>query len=238
MDKDLDFLRSPLIAHRGMHNIKQNIPENSLKSFEMAIFHGYTIELDLHILKDGTIIVFHDDNLKRMTGINKNLRDVTYDEIKNLKLQNTDCHIPLFKEVLHLVNGAVPLLIELKTDVSVGRLEKKAMELIRDYNGKYAIQSFRPASIYWFRMHYPDVVRGLLSSDSSKKNIFNKILNFFICPDFLSYDISVLPNELVEDFRKNHLVLGWTIRNNSDLEKAENYCDNFICENIESLDIK
>lgn len=71
MDKNLDFLKQNLITHRGMHDIKNGIPENSLKAFEKAMKNNYIIELDLHILRDDTVVVFHDDNLQRITGINK-----------------------------------------------------------------------------------------------------------------------------------------------------------------------
>ena len=108
------FLTKSLIAHCGVHDIKNSIPENSIKAFEKAILKGYIIELDLHILKDDNVVVFHDDNLYSMTGVNKKIKDCTYNEIKNLKIQNTNSNIPLFKEVLELVKGRVPLLIELK----------------------------------------------------------------------------------------------------------------------------
>lgn len=104
MNQKLSFLREPLIAHRGMYNEANGIPENSIKAFELAISYGYSIELDLHILKDDTVVVFHDDNLNRMTGVNKDLKNLTYSDIKDLKLQNTNYHIPLFKNVLDLVD--------------------------------------------------------------------------------------------------------------------------------------
>lgn len=243
MKKDLEFLKQNLIAHRGMYNIKKGIPENSLKAFEKAIKNNYIIELDLHILKDKSVIVFHDDNLKRMTGINKNIKDVTYDEIKNLKLQNTDNHIPLLKEVLNLVNGKVPIIIELKYDVRCGALEDKAMEILKKYKGKYVVKSFNPFSVYWLRKKYPKVIRGQLACgfENDKINIIKKFLlknmifNSITKPDFVSYDINSLPNKKVEKYRKDNLVLGWTIKNKSDLEKAKKYCDNFICENLDEI---
>lgn len=128
MKKNTDFLKQNLIAHRGMHSIKNGIPENSIKAFEKAIENSYIIELDVHILKDKSVIVFHDDNLKRMTGLNKDVRDVSYNEIKDLKLQNTNFNIPLLKDVLKLVDGKVPIIIELKTDVKCGSLEKETIK--------------------------------------------------------------------------------------------------------------
>lgn len=243
--KDLNFLKDRLIAHRGMHNIKLGIPENSLKAFERAIEHNYIIELDLHVLKDNTVVVLHDDNLLRMTGVDKDLKDTTYDEIKSLKLNNTENHIPLFKEVLELVDGRVPLVIEFKYDTKAGRLEEEAMNLLKDYKGKYVIKSFNPLTVNWFKKNYPDIIRGQLGSSYEKIEVngFLRVLlshmffNFITKPDFISYNIEFLPNKKVAKFRKNKPVLGWVIRNNEDLSKAKQYCDNFICENIEELNI-
>lgn len=245
MKKKLDFLKQNLIAHRGMHNIKAGIPENSLKAFERAIENNYIIELDVHVLKDESVVVFHDDNLNRMTGINKNIKDVTYNEIKNLKLQDTNNYIPLLEDVLNIVNGKVPIIIELKYDVKYGVLENKTMEILRPYKGQYVIKSFNPFTVYWLKKNYPKVIRGQLASTfkDDRMNIIKKfflknmICNCFTKPDFISYDITGLPNKKIKKYRKNNLVLGWTIKNKSDLEKAKKYCDNFICENLENFEI-
>ena len=226
-----------------MHNISKGIPENSIKAFKQAVKNNYIIELDVHILKDNSVIVFHDDNLKRMTGLDKSIREITYEEIRNLKLQNTDEHIPLLKEVLRVVDGKVPIIVELKTDTRVGLLEKETINILKDYKGKYAIKSFDPLTVFFFKKNYPQVVRGQLSSDfkNDKMNIIKKIvlknmiLNFITKPDFISYDINALPNKRVEKYRGEKIILGWTIRNKEDMKKAKLYCDNFICENIEEL---
>lgn len=246
MNKNTDFLKQNLIAHRGMHNIKEGIPENSLEAFEKAIENSYIIELDVHILKDKSVIVFHDDNLERMTGVNKKVKETTYDEIRKLKLQNTNCYIPLLKDVLELVNGKVPIIIELKTDVNVGILEKETVNILKKYKGKYAIKSFNPFSVYWLKKHHPEIIRGQLSSNfnNEKMNVIKKIvlknmiLNFITKPDFISYGIEGLPNRRVKRYRETNLVLGWTITNKFEMEKANRYCDNLICENLEELDNK
>lgn len=246
MNKNTDFLKQNLIAHRGMHNKRNGIPENSMLAFAKAIENSYIIELDVHILKDKSVIVFHDDNLERMTGVNKNVKETTYNEIKKIKLQSTNCYIPLLKDVLKLVNGKVPLIIELKTDVKCGSLEKETINILKTYTGQYAIKSFSPLSIYWLKKHHPKVIRGQLFSDfkGDKMNIIKKlflknmILNFITKPDFISYGIDGLPNARVEKYRKTNLVLGWTITNKSEIERAKKYCDNLICENLDEIDNK
>lgn len=151
-------------------------------------------------------------------------------------------HIPLFRDVLKLINGKVPLIIELKYDVKTGILEEETIKLLKDYKGKYAIKSFNPNSIIWLKKNAPNIIRGQLSSDFKydkmnfirklflKNMIFNKISK----PDFISYDIRALPNNKINKLRKNKLILGWTIYNKKDLKKAKMYCDNYICENMEN----
>lgn len=242
MKSDLSFLTSNLIAHRGYHSEKDAIPENSIPAFIKAIENNYIIELDLHVLKDGNVVVFHDDNLNRMTGIDKNIRDTTYDEIKNLKLQNTNNYIPLFKDVLNVIQSRVPIIIEFKYDVKAGILEKATMNILKDYSGEFVVKSFSPFSILWFKKYCPNIIRGFLSSnmDSEKcvlKKCFLKsnLLLKFLDVDFLSYNIDSLPSKNVEKFRENHIVLGWTVRNKESFDKGKKYCDNLICENFDVL---
>lgn len=241
MGRDVNFLNRSLIAHRGYHNIEKDIPENSMLAFKNAIENSLIIELDVHILKDGEVVVFHDDNLKRMTGLDKNIKELSYNDIKKLKLQGTEEGIPLLKSVLNLVDGKVPIIIELKYDVKCGILEKEVIKILKNYKGDYVIKSFNPFSINYFRKNSPKVIRGQLVSDFKetkmsriKKLILSSmVLNFITKPDFISIDIRTLPNKKIDKLRKHKLILGWTIRNKNDLVKAKKYCDNFICENID-----
>lgn len=238
MKRKTDFLAKTLIAHRGYHDIEKNIPENSLRAFEEAIKNNYIIELDVHILKDGEVVVFHDDNLKRMTGIDKKIKECTYDEISKMNLKQTDEKLPLLKDVLNLVNGKVPIIIELKTDVRCGKLEKEVIKILEKYNGKYAVKSFNPLSINYFRKYSPNTIRGQLASDFKNDKMFilkklflkNMLFNFISKPDFISYDIRALPNKKIQKLREKQLILGWTARSQEDIEKAKKYCDNVIFE--------
>jgi len=240
MERDISFLTKSLIAHRGVHNMKNKIPENSLKAFKRAIEGNYIIELDVHILKDNEVVVFHDDNLKRMTGIDKFIKDMTYDEIKKIKLGDTDQTIPRLEDVLKLIKGKVPLIIELKYDVKCGVLEREVINILKKYKGEYAVKSFNPFSINYFRKNFPEVIRGQLFSNfrtkkmSKLKSFFynNMLYNLISKPDFISYDIRSLPSKKINRLRKNKIILGWTVRNSDDLNKARKYCDNYICENI------
>ena len=240
MKRDTNFLTKNLIAHRGYHDIEKGIPENSMKAFAEAIKNNYIIELDVHLLKDSEVVVFHDDNLKRMTGVNKKVKECTYEEITEIKLKETEEKIPLLKDVLNLVDGKVPIIIELKTDLRCGKLEKEVIKILEKYNGEYAIKSFNPLSVNYFRKHSPSTIRGQLASDFKNdkmfilKKLFLKymLFNFISKPDFISYDIRTLPNKKIAKIREKQLVLGWTARSGEDMEKAKKYCDNVIFENI------
>lgn len=243
MKKDTKFLLETLITHRGMHDSKKGIPENSIIAFERSVEHNYIIEMDLHILKDNSVVVFHDDNLKRMTGIDKHLSETTYEEIKDLKLQNTDNYIPLFKDVLEVISGKVPIVIELKYDAKFGLLERETMNILKDYKGEYAIQSFNPLTVYWFKRKYPNVIRGQLASEFKNHKISlleklvlkNMLFNIFTKPDFISYDINGLKQKSVQKYMGKKTILGWTVRTKEEKERAEKYCDNLICDNVEEL---
>lgn len=243
MKKDCSFLIQNIIAHRGMHNIKEGIPENSMMAFEKAIKNNYIIELDVHILKDGNIVVYHDDNLKRLTGIDINIKDMKYVELKNIKLQGTEQEIPLLKDVLNFVDGRVPVIIELKYDNKCGLLENEVIKILKTYTGKYAVKSFNPLSVNYIRRRAPEIIRGQLSSDFKEEKIngfkkffmSNMLFNFISKPDFISYDVRALPNKRIEKIRHKKIILGWTIRDKETFERVQKYCDNFICENIEEL---
>ena len=125
-DKYRDLLRQPF-AHRGVHKV---YPENSLPAFGSAIELGLAIELDIHLSQDGQIVVFHDDTLKRMTGEDKFVKYLNYDEIKSYRLNDTEYYIPLLSEVLSLVKGKVPILIEIKTNNNMKKLTPRLSQRV------------------------------------------------------------------------------------------------------------
>ena len=239
--KNISFLKHKLIAHRGDHDIKNKIPENSIPAFKKAINNNYTIELDVHLTKDNKIVVFHDNTLKRVCNINKIIEQCTYGELLKYNLFNTNHKIPLLKDVLKLVDGRVGILIETKVINYNGKLEEELSKLLDKYNGDFAIQSFNIFSILWFKKNRKNYIRGLLSSDFKKRNDINSlkksicktlISDIFLKTDFISYDIRALPNIYVKNKRKRKIILGWTVRNKKQYETAKKYCDNLICENM------
>ena len=228
------FKEHRIIAHRGIHdNIK--VFENTIEAFKLAIKKKYIIELDIHKTVDNQIVVFHDYDTKRLFDNDLIIENSTYKELSNLK----KFHIPTLAEVLKLVDGKVPLLIELKQRNKAGKLESLTMELLNNYNGEYAIQSFNYKTLYWFKKNYPDILRGQLSSTFNNKKIpkikkyilSNMFTNIITNPNFISYKYNELPIKKIKNYQKKGLkVLGWTVISKKEYNKYIKYYDNLICE--------
>lgn len=217
-----------IIAHRGIHN--EAIPENSMKAFSLALKKNIPIEFDVHILKDKNIVVFHDDNLKRMTNKDKFIKECTYEEIKDLKLKNTDEKIPLLKDVLKLVDGKVLLDIELKMDVTDHSLEDGLIEILKDYNGEVILKSFDFRKVKYLKKHTNYKIGLLIKRMSGFKDFIIRNINFniLIKPDFLACNKNMLDCKSVKTFKKDIYI--WTIKNKDELKIYKS--DYYISENI------
>ena len=157
-------------AHRGLHDNNHQIPENSLAAFQRAVDAGYGIELDVQLSADQIPVVFHDATLGRMCGIDRRVNELTFAELRQLSLVNTKEQIPSFQEALALVNGKVPLLVELKMEHLDFDIPRKADALLSEYSGDYCIESFHPAALYWYRKNRPQIFRGQLSTNFNIEN--------------------------------------------------------------------
>ncbi|MBQ1272695.1 MAG: glycerophosphodiester phosphodiesterase [Clostridia bacterium] len=229
-------------AHRGLHT--KAVPENSLRAFQGAVDRGLGIELDVQLSKDGQVVVFHDLTLNRVAGVDGKVIDYTAEELSKMSLNGQPDGIPSLKQVLELVDGKIPLIIEVKIpgfDLSVC---PKLFDLLDEYKGPYCVESFHPFVLDWLRKNRPDVLRGQLSSnffghgeEGNKLQLFavkNLLLNVIARPDFIAYDIRY-PNtwafRLCRDVWKA-LPIGWTIRTEEELEEAKKHFAGWICENI------
>jgi len=229
------------IAHRGLHD-GAAVPENSMAAFDAAIAASVPIELDVHLLADGKLAVFHDESLERLTDATGRMEETTSDDIKHLRLLGTDQRIPLLEEVLNRVGQAVPILIDTKDRRIGGKLEAALFRVLDASPCTYAIESFNPFSLRWFKRHAPHVARGQLSGDfrdaeapyHQKFLLKRYYLNFLSDPDFLAYDLRCLPNRFVERERDRRGIplLAWTVRTNEELTRAKQLADNVIFEEI------
>lgn len=236
MDLKQTMLFSRPIAHRGLHSA--DAPENSLAAFARAAEAGYPIELDVRPIDDGTVVVYHDGILTRLTDRDGYVCNLSKADLAEIRLGGTDEKIPTFNEVLELVAGRTPLLIEIKNEGTVGALERETLNILQSYKGEYAVQSFNPYSMEFFKKNAPQIPRGQLAmmiKDKQfgfiKRRLLSRLkLNKVSSPDFISYNALDLPNKYVT--RTGLPVLAWTIHSNTELEKAKPYCDNIIFENF------
>jgi len=222
---DHNWLFEKPIAHRGLHG--GGAFENSLAAYEAAIQKGYNIEIDVHILADDEVVVFHDNTLERIFGESVELQDLTYEQLSHYTLPFVNEPIPTFKEVLDYINGRTGLLIEIKTYVRT-RVAERVSEMLENYNGNYAIQSFSPTALSWYRKHYPTVPLGILASDVLS---FALYWSNRIHPDFISYMVSNLNDRRSIILRgKTPKVISWTVTNPILEKKARTYAENIIFE--------
>ncbi len=230
------WLRTRPIAHRGLHDISAGRPENTLASFEHACNKGFPIELDVRITLDGKAIVFHDFSLKRLTGINKWVSSVPAKEFKKIKVLDTEEHIPLLDEVLELINGRVPVLIEIKRNLLPGIFENVIIKSLEKYNGEFAILSFNPIALRYLHDVAPEYISGINIGRAEKiffkTNLFNKFINNFSFPHFISYSMNGdVPYYSASFYRKYDLpILAWTVSSKEDQVKAKGFADNIIFE--------
>lgn len=229
------------VAHRGLHDRELGIPENSLPAFARAVEQGKAIELDLHATADNRLVVLHDFQLKRMTGVPGIVEEWTLEDLRKLRLQGTDAHIPTLDEVLELVNGKVPLLLEIKSERlgEVGRLEPVLMKRLASYQGEFILEAFNPEVLVWLHRHAPQYIRGQLGNLDDENRQFkfysrHLMFNPLSRPDFIAFDIQKIDYKLRLACKKHGLpLLGWTIRTEAELKKADRLCDGVIYEHLE-----
>ena len=239
MDLFKTWLVETPIAHRGLHS--KGVPENSLAAFAKAIEKGYAIEFDVHMLADGTLVAFHDESLARMTGNDGYIKYLNKSDLKSLTLKGSKETIPTLEDILKLVDGKVPLLIEIKNQYKVGKIEQTVIDALKNYKGEYAVQSFNPYSLAYFKKHAPQILRGQLSGSfkGEKLSFFKKLvlkkmkLNKRVSePHFINYEASALPNKYVKKY-KDLPLLAWVVRSKEEYLKVVKFCDNIVFENFD-----
>jgi glycerophosphoryl diester phosphodiesterase len=154
-----EWIYYPPIAHRGLYN-NTTVPENSLSAFRAAIAKGYAIELDVQLSQDSEVLIFHDHDLERITGQSGTITKTGYIKSQEYRLWQTLETIPTLKQALNLVQGQVPLFIELKNSGEAGLLEYKVLQLLTGYKGPVMVISFNAKTLEWFRLNAPELYRG------------------------------------------------------------------------------
>jgi glycerophosphoryl diester phosphodiesterase len=230
----------PAIAHRGLW-APDGPPENSLGAFQAACAAGYGIELDVQLSADGEAMVFHDEDLERMTGVAGRLSDRTTAELAELRLKGSDERIPSLAETLALVGRRAMVHVELKTPYGhVGPLELRTHEVLIDHVGPVCVIGFNPYSHAWFAERFPGVLRGLDSYSykrapqmtEAQRASFARLEHVAIAkPNFLALGLDMLPSERGAELRAQGLpIVAWTVREPQQWEAIRDSCDNLIFE--------
>lgn len=220
-------------AHRGYHD-KPKIPENSMAAFRRAVEYGLPSEFDVHLIADGSLVVFHDEDLERQTGVKGSIESYDITNLRKLRLEGTDEVIPTFDEVLDLYEETgLPLLIELKCVKGNHKaLVKAVAERLDRYTGEYVIESFDPRVLIEYRRLRPEVIRGQLAQNFFKSReglpfyqvvlLTNLLLNRFTKPDFIAYKFSDRKNRILRALvdKKGYDEVSWTIRSADQLRTA------------------
>ena len=236
--KDLSWIKDGYFAHRGLYNNK-DIPENTMAAFENAYQHGYDIELDIRETKDGELVVFHDENMYRLCGVDLLLKDYLYKEINHYKILNTNQTILLLKDVLNAIPNSTKLLIEFKPMTYPKMMVDKFMNIMKRFDHTYAIHSYDPRIVHAFKKHYPDIIRGQIAETfPNEKGIKPFLLkrlffNFWTKPDFINYRFEDLPRKQLDKLKqKGIMILSFSARSEKDLAFVKEHYDNAVFEHF------
>ena len=237
----IDAFKNLRYAHRGLHG--GGVAENSRSAFIKAVEAGFAIELDVRLSKDGELVVFHDDTLERAAGICARVDSITAKELGYVKIFGTDDTIPTFSEVLSIVDGRVPLLVEIKEDAGKYCVTEKTIEILSKYNGPFVIESFNPLALGLVKKKMPSVMRGILADDFLKQKKYRKpmyfllqflLLNVVSRPDFIAFSHTGHKNGSLRLARRlfSAPTLAWTVRSEKEERMALwNGFDGVIFEN-------
>ena len=230
---DWHLLEGWLYAHRGLHDQEAGIPENSLSAFRRAADQGFGAELDVHLTRDGRLVVIHDDTLLRTAGADVRVSSLTINDLDRYTLLGSGEKIPLLEEVLPLFEGRAPLLVELKAEGNAGALARAAVQTLDRFRVKYAVESFHPGVLLWLKRHRPDVCRGQLAEDFRRPSAplsglaawaaAHMLGNLLTAPDFIAYRFIHRRNCPCIRRARTHWGVreaGWTIRSQQELEQC------------------
>lgn len=232
------------VAHRGLHDNENNIPENSLAAFDCAVTAGFAIELDVRLTKDGQLAVIHDATMKRVAKVNKQVAEMTLAEVQAYPLFGTEQRVPSFEEALSTIDGKVPLVVEIKASTDVDAICIATWEQLRAYRGVYCVISFSPLALAWFKKHAPAVLRGQLAMDffdpwkqrkepwPVKFSQTYLLTNCISKPDFIAYEFKGAEKVPLVLVRKvfHGATAGWTVRSQAEMDYADRFFDIVVFE--------
>lgn len=239
----VEFLKARPIAHRGLHDSSRGIVENSRSAFAAAMARNYSIECDLQLTRDGEAVVFHDETLERLTVSAGHVLDLTAAELAATPLRGSTDRIQTLTELLAQVDGAVPLVIEIKSHWDGNPLlARRALACLERYSGPYCLMSFDPDIIAEVHRRSPATPRGVVADrgfdpyydalPASRRRDIRSLAHLAETrPDFLSLNWEDLPWAPVSAFRAlGNPVITWTIQSDAEARQALKYSDQITFE--------
>ena len=237
------------LTHRGFYdNIA--IPENSIPAFKKTVRNHLGTELDVQLTIDHKLVVFHDDSLERVCGVDKKLIDCSYEELMGYRLLSSEEKIPLFEEVLKVLDKDTPLIVEIKPNRCAYEACEETIRILKNYDIRYTMESFDPRVVKYLKDKHPEIIRGQLAYNmfGNKDNHLSAplkligtcmLLNFITKPDYIAYDVKSRYNPsfmICSLFYKTECV-AWTVQNENDLAYARRYCSQIIFDSFIPSDL-
>lgn len=230
------------IAHRGLHDRNAGRPENSVAAFRAAAEAGYPVELDVRLSRDGKVMVFHDEQLDRLSDLSGTFDDYDSHTLSGARLLDSDQTIPTLAQVLETIGGRVGIAVEVKSFYgNVGACEEKTLAEMRAYGGNWIVQSFNPMSLAWFARHGPEVIRGQLAGPLEQWDLpwsrwrcresRRYRMQWLSRPDFLCHDCASLPDLDTDRLKAcGYPLTSYTVRDQATCNRLAGYVDNIIFE--------
>lgn len=232
----IDWIKDVPVAHRGYHDMNREIWENTLSAFSRAIEAGFAIECDIQLSSDSVPMVFHDHDLQRLCNMNGEVRERTAGELRMLSIGGTADKIPTLRQMLDLVKGRVPLVIELKgldAEQDDGFVEA-VLEVLEGYEGKVALMSFDYHLLRALKVAECPWPVGLTAEGVKPENFAAHREAMDLGLDFTSYCVAHLPNDFVADLReKGAPVITWTVRDEIMRAQTYRYADQMTFEGFD-----
>lgn len=217
-----DFLKSSIIAHRGIYN-NITIFENTMESIMYAVKNNLIVEIDVRLTSDNELIVFHDEDATRLLKLKDNINTISYQELEYL----SSYHIPTLKEVLDNVNSKVPIIIEVKEDNKI--IRNKLIELLKDYKGSFAIQSFIYDAVKFYKKK--KFIVGILVGKKKNRTLLTQNINV----DFINIKYNTIDRVEANKLKEKYFLIGYTVNKREDVETYIKIFNNLIIDNIEEV---
>lgn len=236
MSMNADWIKDIPVAHRGYHDQNKKVWENTLSAFSRAVEAGFAIECDIQLSSDSVPMVFHDHTLERLCGIAGDVREKSAAELGLLSVGGTGDKVPRLRQMLDLVKGKVPLVIELKgrTEEDDDGFAEAVLEVLEGYQGKVALMSFDHHLLFALKKAGSPFPVGLTAEGNDPDKFFEHDEAMQAGLDFISYHWAHLPNSFVEAQRSRGIpVITWTVRDENARTHTYTHADQMTFEGFD-----